>query len=219
MMLDKVTLTNLTEAFTVKKHEVIPFEMPDKFWVSLTFEMNLDVLHFERKLYTYFDMLSDVGGLLGFLTAISSFILSIWAFQGFDNFMVSRLFKIRRPQEELSEEMNHFAKSDYIHLSCRPNLRNWLLSLIPKFCLCCKCCKSFSRRERALAMAREKLMKEANIIEIIKSRRYFNNAFKVLLSEKQQLDLKERSRYLSIDPDQDDEAVMKKAFSQQLKRL
>ena len=56
-MLDEVTLTNLDDLFTVRKYDVIPFEMPDKFWVSVTFEMDLNVTHIERKLYTVFDML------------------------------------------------------------------------------------------------------------------------------------------------------------------
>ena len=80
IMLDEVTLTDLTDLFTVKKVEVIPFEMPDKFWVSVSFEMDMNVMHFERKLYTVFDMLSDVGGLLGILTSIAIFLNAVWNF-------------------------------------------------------------------------------------------------------------------------------------------
>ena len=46
-------------------------------------------------------------------------------------------------------------------------------------------------------------MKEINIIEIVKSRRFFNQALKFLLSKKKRMELKERSRYISIDPDSD----------------
>ena len=98
-MLDEVTLTNLTDLFTVRKVDVLPFEMPDKFWVSVSFEMDLNIMQYERKLYTVFDMLSDVGGLLGILTSICALINAIWNYQAFDNFMVSRLFKFKRPKD------------------------------------------------------------------------------------------------------------------------
>lgn len=45
-------------------------------------------------------------------------------------------------------------------------------------------------------MARDKLETEINIIEIVKSWRYFENAFKELLPEGKRIDLKERSRYI-----------------------
>ena len=103
-MLDEVTLTNLTDLFTVKKVDTLPFEMPDKFWVSVSFEMDLNMMHFERKLYTVFDMLSDVGGLLGILVTITAVFSGMWNFQALDNFMVSRLFKIKRPKEPIKTD-------------------------------------------------------------------------------------------------------------------
>ena len=58
-------------------------------------------------------------------------------------------------------------------------------------------------------MARHKLDKEVNIIEIVKSWRYFDSAFRFLLDERKRLDLKERSRYLVVDPDPDEEKEKK----------
>lgn len=56
--------------------------------------------------------------------------------------------------------------------------------------------------------ARGKLEKEVNIIEIIKSRRYFESALKYLLPKEKRFYFKERSRYQTVDPDSDtDEAV------------
>ena len=43
--------------------------------------------------------------------------------------------------------------------------------------------------------------KEIDIIEMIKSSRFFHLALHKLLSHKDRLDLKERSRYIMIDPD------------------
>lgn len=70
---------------------------------------------------------------------------------------------------------------------------------LPRF-LICKCLKP-DRLERGFEKARSQLLQEINIIEIIKSRRFFKKALKVLLSKKKRYELKERSRYISINPD------------------
>ena len=57
-----------------------------------------------------------------------------------------------------------------------------------------------------MEMARKKLNREINIIEIVKSWRYYESALRYLLPENQRLNFKERSRYIMIDPDVDDEA-------------
>ena len=54
-------------------------------------------------------------------------------------------------------------------------------------------------------MARDKLDKEINIIEIVKSWRYFELAIKSLLEERKRIDFKEKSRYIAINPDPADE--------------
>ena len=45
---------------------------------------------------------------------------------------------------------------------------------------------------------------EINIIEIVKSRRYFKNALKMLLSREQRLYMREQSNYNIIDPSDDE---------------
>ena len=52
-----------------------------------------------------------------------------------------------------------------------------------------------------MAMAREKLDKEINILDIVKSWRYFDSALRFLLPEGKRMDLKERARYIAINPD------------------
>ena len=53
---------------------------------------------------------------------------------------------------------------------------------IPEFLRSCKCCK-WNRKARYFEMARERLDAEVNIIEILKSRRYYDKAFKFLLTK------------------------------------
>ena len=68
-------------------------------------------------------------------------------------------------------------------------------------------------------MARDKLDKEINIIEIVKSWRYFELAVKYLLEERKRIDFKEKSRYIAINPDSADEQTQKKkTFAMMAKR-
>ena len=125
--------------------------------------MDLDVMHYERHVYTIFDMLSDLGGLIGILTSVFAVFNAWWNYQAFENFMASRLFKVRKPAEDIRADMDYFDKSDYIKISNFPNFKNWILSLVPT---CCKCfIIKRSKKENAMQMAREKLAKEINIIE------------------------------------------------------
>ena len=50
---------------------------------------------------------------------------------------------------------------------------------------------------------------ETNIIEIIKSRRFFGKALKTLLTRQQRLKMKEKSRYLYIDPNSKEPMIAK----------
>ena len=61
------------------------------------------------------------------------------------------------------------------------------------------------RKERAINKAIKKMDKEIDIIEMIKSRRFFKLAFRELLPAKKRMELKEKSRYIMVDPDNDTE--------------
>ena len=144
-------------------------------------------------------MLADVGGLNAMLVTFFSLLTINWNYNSFDNFMVQRLFKITRPRTEIDDDTEYFERSEYIKVGKLPNCTDWLLSFVPKRFACQR-----SRNEIAMKMAREKLDKEINIIEIVKSWRYFESALRFLLPEKKRLDFKERSRYIAIDPTPDE---------------
>ena len=114
------------------------YESFDNTWISVTVEMDLGRLHYERNVYTIFDMLADVGGLNGILIIILSLLSAIWNYNSFDNFMVSRLFKIHKPDGEFDSEDEYFSKSEYIKLGNYPFIKDWLQSWMPSICNCCK---------------------------------------------------------------------------------
>ena len=84
----------MNDLFTINEKKTLPYEQSDGAWLSVTFERSLDISTIERNSYTVFDMFSDVGGLFGIFSAIFAIMSRIWNYNSFDNFMVSRLFKI-----------------------------------------------------------------------------------------------------------------------------
>ena len=92
--LGALTMTYMNDLFTINELKNRPYENTDDAWLSITFEMNLDVTTIERNSYTIFDMFSDVGGLFGIFSTMFGVVSGIWNYNSFDNHMVSRLFKI-----------------------------------------------------------------------------------------------------------------------------
>ena len=68
IMLDKVSMKSKSDLFKVTRMERTPYEQVDKVHISVTFEMDLNVIMSERQVYTIFQMLSDVGGLVSILS-------------------------------------------------------------------------------------------------------------------------------------------------------
>ena len=59
-------------------------------------------------------MLSDTGGLLGIFFAFATFLSAFWNYHSFDNFMASRLFKIKKPAADIEAGAEFFNQSEYI---------------------------------------------------------------------------------------------------------
>ena len=62
-MLDKLTLFDVSSLFRLKKYDTLPYEYFDNTWINVTIERDLNITAYERKVYTFIDMLSDIGGL------------------------------------------------------------------------------------------------------------------------------------------------------------
>ena len=78
---------------------------------------------------------------------------------------MSRLFKIQLPEEQITPETDYNDQSEHIKIGFYPNFKNWLLSWVPS---CCNCNFKRSRKEVAMQLARDKLSKEVNVVEMIR---------------------------------------------------
>ena len=95
--LDKFTMYENKGLFGLEKDIVQPYEDLNKSnWVSVTIEMSLKINQVERNVYTIFDMLSDIGGLSGILVSAFAIMVSIWNYLAYDDYLVSRLFTVRK---------------------------------------------------------------------------------------------------------------------------
>ena len=107
-MLDEITKIGIDNLFRMNGLSAMPYEKPDNTWVFVSIEMDLNVMQYERNVYTVFDLLSDWGGLNGIIITVFSVISATWNYLSFDNFMVSRLFKIKKPDEEIVGVTQYF---------------------------------------------------------------------------------------------------------------
>ena len=104
--MDEWTKLERQDLFKPIEQTVRPYEESDNTWFCITFEMDLSRTEFDRSRYTFFDLLSDVGGLSGMLASIFAIMMSIWNRNALDNYLVTRLFKINSNIE---------TKQNYVH--------------------------------------------------------------------------------------------------------
>ena len=72
--------------------------------MDITVEMNLSVKNVERAGYSFFDLLSDVGGMQGLLISCCGIILGVLNYNNFDNYLASRLYKIKDKPKPTKEK-------------------------------------------------------------------------------------------------------------------
>ena len=175
IQLDSWTQVNMMDLFKLTEQKVLPYENQDEeieTMVMVSIEMDLNRVDYSRSRYTVFDLLSDVGGLQGIFYSVFAILMTAWNFNSLDNYMVQHLFKAR--SETSSDKSDgskvqkglkgNRASSEFFPSKSLPYFKDYFLSWVPDRIQCCK----LSRREVALNLARDRLEKEMNIIELIK---------------------------------------------------
>ena len=77
-------------------------------------ERNLDLTKVERRVTTLSDLMSDVGGFFGLLVMFGRVFSRIWNFNSFDNYLVSRLYKVMKRSEKIDEGTSYFERSTFL---------------------------------------------------------------------------------------------------------
>ena len=148
MELGLITLREETGLFDLDEKTYMPYEKDDNVWLSVTVERNLDLVRNERYIYTFFAFLSDIGGLSGTLFIALSACSLFFNYNRFDDYMASRLFKVKKPPKEINPNQPYFLQSNYFTTNKLINCKNLVLAILPARCKS-KCC-ALQRREAAL---------------------------------------------------------------------
>ena len=72
---------------------------------ELRIEMNFDLIEIERDSYKALDFLSDIGGMMGMLMSGACLFLGFWNFNNFDNIIVQRLYKVKKPNSRKGDPL------------------------------------------------------------------------------------------------------------------
>ena len=153
----------------------------------------------ERSGYTILDLLSDVGGISGLLFSGAALLLSILNHNYFDNYMVSKLYKLRTSQRNTVED------SYLVKPSRWSGTADFCISV---FRSCCTKGSSRSYRHRqALQNARKQFEQETDIVNIIQSRRLLKNALNLLLPKAEIKELEQSSLFTLVSYSQDEEGL------------
>ena len=121
-----ITLREETGLFDLDEKTYMPYEKDDNVWLSVTVERNLDLIRNERYIYTFFEFLSDIGGLSETLVIALSASSLILNYNRFDDYMASRLFKVKKPTDEIDPHQPYFLQSNFFQTSKLINCKNLL---------------------------------------------------------------------------------------------
>ena len=137
-MLNDLTLLEKKELFKINRKAIWPYEKKDNVWVSVTIEVDMSLTVIERKIYTLFDLLSEIGGLSQILALIVTAVVACWNYNSFDNMMVTNLFKVQKSRDKLKGSDSEENKSEFLKLGSMPNCGDIFFSFVPDCFLFCK---------------------------------------------------------------------------------
>ena len=72
--------------------------------MDLTLEMNLDQESLFRNGYTLLDVMSDIGGMQSILVSGLSLAITFFNYRNFDNYLVSRLYRVRDEDAQTNKD-------------------------------------------------------------------------------------------------------------------
>ena len=174
-------MTELRDAgvFKLVKEDKVPFKESKNLLQGIFINIDMDLLIIQRSGYTFLDILSDVGGIQGILISAISILMAVHNYYYLDSYIISKLFKVGSGPNQVN-----FSPIVY------GNMIDYCIDqILPSKLVCCR------REKKQLAMnkARETLDKEVDIIEMIKSRRFFNMALRHILLPELYKELHEKS--------------------------
>ena len=88
-----------------------PYEKDYSTQMDITLEMNLDQESLLRNGYTLLDVMSDVGGMQSILVSGLSLMVGLFNYKNFDNYLVTRLYRVKSEKASDGSSCNDSLKS------------------------------------------------------------------------------------------------------------
>ena len=143
------------------------WDFPGDAHVTITYELDRDLLVIRRKVYGILDFLGDIGGLAGALKALFAALVIVFQYKATVNYVGNFLYLIKDGDEKEDPKVNLVGDSTNrnesnlkrIPIGFFASVKLSLQRLLP---CCCKCC--FNRRDRLSHAADEAVKEELKIV-------------------------------------------------------
>ena len=158
-----------------------------------------------RSVYTAFDLLGNVGGLIGVLVGVGAFIVGMLDYQTSENVLVQHLYK-HSPHSQLSDANSQSALKQYI--------RDWFPAC---FLNCfCRCCKR-PKKDELYEKGRDLLTEELDIVELLRKLRLHDLAIRKLIVPEQLSELISEAQQTALDEfdENNDESSRQQIFDEE----
>lgn len=186
------------------------YDFKNNVQAAITYELDRDLRIVRRKVYGILDFLGDIGGLAGALKALFAASIIIFQYKAAIHYAANRLYMVDKSEleKEKTPRVEDFGSSQSKELE-RIEVGFWA-SIKHSFqrlfsFLCCKCC--FSRKDRLVHAADEKMKDELKIVRWIKFMRTADHALKQIFTKQQWKEIEKAAKYrkITLDGDSDNE--------------
>ena len=97
----------------------------------------MDQVVVARAGYTFLDYLSDIGGMQGMLISGVAYFLVFWNFNYFDDWMITRLYKMKKSKSEVDPKTSAWQNSSFAKPGLCSNPADCLIGFF-RLRYCCK---------------------------------------------------------------------------------
>ena len=132
--------------------------------LELIYEMKLDATKLTRSVYTFWTVISEVGGLFGILISLSSSTLSVLDHQKSENYLVNQLYyEIDLNVPDANQPKTRTCSNS----GSQSAIKEYFQGCLPNCCLKLRCLRR-SKKDVYFSRARELLSKETDIVALIR---------------------------------------------------
>ena len=162
-----------------------------------------------RSVYTFWQLLGDVGGLNSFIISTVAFAVSFFTFNQDKNYLAGKLYK---PKSTTGEK-------EVLHPGKQWSLAEYLQEMLPHCCLFL-CCLRPRRKDKIFRRARDSYAEEIDVVHLLHQLRFLNaivptQAVPLKTREK----LKHKSKLIALKEDSSDSTVSELELSRGEHRL